>query len=141
VLKTSNHISSPYLIINFILAGIILLVFLYSGIFSARKDNYPLPSFYEGITGETSPSSGLSKSFSEIIRGNFEAASAYNESGILIFSFFLIQLILRIGFSLLLTRRFIAHKWLVLTDIILSSSLFVYCFRDMIRFFFALNTA
>lgn len=139
--KKSNHIRSPYLIINFILAGIILLVFIYSGIFSAQKDNYPLPSFYEEITGQTSPSTGLSKSFSEIIRGNFESASEYNKSGILIFLFFLVQLILRICVSLLLIRRIIPKKWLAITDIILSTSLFIYCFRDMIHFYISVITS
>jgi len=141
VQKNSNHIRTPYLIINYILAGIILLVFLYSGIFSAGKDNYPLPSFYEEITGETSPSSGLSKSFSEIIRGNFEAGSTYNESGILIFAFFLVQLILRISTSLLLLRSIIAQKWLARADIILSTFLFIYCFRDMIHFYISAISA
>ena len=139
--KKSNHIRTPYLIINYILAGIILLVFIYSGIFSAGKDNYPLPSFYEEITGETSPGSGLSKSFSEIIRGNFEAGSAYNESGILIFAFFLVQLIMRISASLLLLWKIMAQKWLARADIVLSILLFLYCFRDMIHFYLSVITA
>ena len=138
--KNINQIRTPYLIINYILAGIILLVFLYSGIFSAGKDNYPLPSFYEEITGESSPSSGLSKSFSEIIRGNFEAASSYNESGFLIFTFFLVQLILRMAVSLILIRGIMPDKWLARADIIFSTSLFIYCFWDMFRFYLSVIT-
>ena len=133
--KKSKRVRNPYLIINYTFAGIILLVFLYSGIFSARKDNYPLPSFYEEITGDTSPSTGLSKSFSEIIRGNFRAAAAYNRNGMLIFGFFLVQLVMRLAASLLLLKRLVQQKWLARIDIFLSLLLFVYCFRDMLLFY------
>jgi hypothetical protein len=135
VRKKSKRVSTPYLTINYTLAGIILLVFLYSGIFSARKDNYPLPSFYEEITGDNSPSTGLSKSFSEIIRGNFHTAAAYNKHGMLIFGFFLVQLVMRLAASLLLLRRLVQQKWLARADILLSLLMFIYCFREMLLFY------
>jgi hypothetical protein len=92
----------PYLIINLVLAGLIGLVFLYSGIFSAGKDDHPVPSFYEEITGKPSSSSGMSRAFSEIMRGNINSAREYNPDSPMIFAFFLIQGIQRLVVSLLL---------------------------------------
>ncbi len=80
-----------YRIINIILAGLMISIFIYSGLFSALADKHPVPSFYEEITGETSPSAGMSRAFSELVRGNIESARAYNEDGPLLFAFFLIQ--------------------------------------------------
>lgn len=94
----------PYLIVNLVLAGVCGLIFLYSGIFSAEKDNHPLPSFYEKITGHPSPSSGMSRAFSEIIRGNIASARRYNPDSVRIFAFFLIQGLQRIAVSLILIR-------------------------------------
>ena len=44
--------SEPYHIINLSFAGIILLIFIYSGIFSAEKNNYPIKSACEILTGQ-----------------------------------------------------------------------------------------
>jgi hypothetical protein len=92
----------PYFIINLVLAGLIGLAFLYSGIFSAERDNHPVPSFYEEITGKPSPSAGMSRAFSEIIRGNINSARQYNPDSPMIFAFFIIQGIQRLTVSLLL---------------------------------------
>jgi hypothetical protein len=96
--------TKPYLIVNLVLAALCGLVFLYSVIFSAGKDNHPLPSFYEEITGKPAPSSGMSRAFSEIVRGNFESARKYNPDSVRIFAFFAVQGIQRLVVSLLLIR-------------------------------------
>jgi len=110
------------------------LIFIYSGIFSASADRYPIPSFYEEITGSTSPSHGLSKSFSEIIRGNVQSARQYNKDGILIFSFFLVQLIMRTATTLILAYRLMKKNVLIISDVIISILLFLYCFHNLIGF-------
>ncbi len=56
--------NEPYITINFILAGVILLIFIYSGFFSPDKDNYPVVCIHERLTGEQCASCGLSHSFS-----------------------------------------------------------------------------
>jgi hypothetical protein len=122
----------PYLIVNFILAGLAGLIFLYSGIFSAEKDNHPLPSFYEEVTGQASPSSGLSRAFSEIIRGELDSARGYNPFSLLIFAFFLIQFFQRIMVSVLLYRGRIRTGPLLLADVIISVGMLLYCFRGLI---------
>jgi hypothetical protein len=109
-----------------------MLVFIYSGIFSAGGDKYPVPSFYERITGTSSPSHGLSKCFSEIIRGNLDSARRYNENGILIFSFFLVQLALRLAINITLVRRLLKPRLLLLLDVIFTILLFLFCFHNLI---------
>jgi hypothetical protein len=124
--------NKPYLIINLILAGIIGLIFLYSGLFSAGKDNHPIPSFYENITGQPSPSGGLSRAFSELIRGNLDDARRYNPFAPLLFAFFLIQGIQRLMVSLLLVKTRTNKKHLLLADVSITITLFIYCFWGMI---------
>lgn len=121
-----------YRVINIILAGLISLVFIYSGLFSASAGRHPVPSFYEKITGETSPSSGMSRAFSELVRGNIESARKYNEDSPLIFAFFLIQLVQRIAIWLLLIKKGLSQKKLLCADIAVSSCLFLYCFKGQI---------
>jgi len=123
-----------YLTLNFSFTGIILLVFLYSFIFSAEKDNHPIPSFYSRFTGKKSPTTGLSRSFSEIIRGRWKAGRKWNENGIPLFSFFLIQLFLRLGISFLILKTKIPVPALSRIDGALSFLLFLYYFRHLLAF-------
>jgi hypothetical protein len=112
-----------------------MLIFIYSGLFSAEKGNHPIPSFYEELSGETSASSGLSRSFSEIIRGRFKSAGEYNPNGIPVFIFFLVQLFQRLSVSLIIHRKNIAFDRIVLVDSLSSAILFLYCFRGLIKVF------
>jgi len=109
------------------------MIFIYSGLFSAEKDNHPIPSFYEELTGETSASSGLSRSFSEIVRGRFDSAREYNPNGIPVFLFFFIQFFQRLIVSIILHRKIIAVNRLTLMDTVTSIIMFLYCFRGLIR--------
>lgn len=122
----------PYHIINLCFAGIIIMIFIYSGIFSAEKENYPIKSACKTITGEPCKSTGLSRSFSEIVRFKFESAKSYNKFGIKIFLFFLIQLFLRIITSISLRYKLLRQKQLVIADSIVSFGLYLFCFWEMI---------
>jgi len=122
----------PYLIINLILAGMIGLIFIYSGLFSAGKNNHPIPSFYENFTGQPSPSGGLSRAFSEIIRGNPDSAREYNSHSPPIFAFFLIQGIQRVLVSILLVKTRTNKKHLLLADVLITIALMIYCFSGLI---------
>ena len=125
-------LKEPYSIINLSFAGVILLIFFYSGIFSADKNNHPIKSACANIEGQACKSEGLSRSFSEIVRLNFKSAKSYNKYGIRIFSFFLVQLFLRIAFSFLLHNKVIIRKNLIIMDTIVSILLYVYCFWGLI---------
>ena len=118
----------PYHIINFVLAGIISLVFLYSAFFTARADRHPVPSFYEETTGQKAPSAGMSRAFSEIIRGKIRSARAYNPDSPMVFLFFLVQLVQRIGASLLLYYGRLIKRHLLLADVSFSLLMFLICF-------------
>ena len=131
-LRRRRTLNRPYYIVNLSLAGIIMMVFIYSGLFSAKEDNHPIPSFYEKITGEPAPSSGLSRAFSEIVRGNLDAARGYNSDSLLIFSFFLIQFMQRIFVTLLLYKQIPRIQYLFTADLAISILLFLFCFKGQL---------
>jgi Protein of unknown function (DUF2752) len=122
----------PYLIINMIFAGVILLIFAYSGIFSPDKDNYPITCIHEQLTGEPCVSCGLSHSFSLIVRGRIEEASRWNRYGMRIFLFFASQLILRVAFSVFYLKYTDTRKQLIIADCIGSGILFLLAFWPFI---------
>lgn len=121
-------LNQPYLVINLVFAGIILLILLYSAVFSPDKDNYPVPCIHEKITGQECPSCGLSHSFSLILRGRIGEAYDWNSNGMRVFLFFVCQLLMRIFFS----RAYIADQesamQLIIFDIAASSVLFLITF-------------
>ena len=124
----------PYNKINLIFAGIIVMIFVYSGIFSAEKSNHPVQCVHERLTGEPCPTCGLSHSFSEIIRLNFENAREWNQNGIPIFLFFLIQFLLRIGITIIYQNEIFSIKKILYFDISFSIVLFIVCFRRLLAF-------
>jgi hypothetical protein len=119
--------NEPYLIINIIFAGVILLIFLYSGFFSPDKDNYPVICIHEKITGEPCVSCGLSHSFSLIVRGRVEEAYKWNLYGMRIFLFFALQLGMRVAFSCFYLKYPDTRRQLIIVD----------CFGSGIIFFIA----
>ena len=119
---------APYIKINLVFSLIILFVFAYSLSFSARKQNHPIPSFYSKISGKESISSGLSKSFSEVIRGNLKQAKEYNIYGPRIFMFFLAQFFFRIIFSFLYRGDLVSCLSVIISDSVISVILFIICF-------------
>jgi hypothetical protein len=125
--------SESYIAVNIIFAGIIVLIIIYSGIFSAQKNNHPIPS---GCIVQPCASTGLSRSFSEIVRFRFESAKKFNANGIPIFLFFFIQFWLRLSFSWLYSKFLRCQKTIILTDAIFSVILFVITFRNFIFLLF-----
>ncbi|MBN1791938.1 MAG: hypothetical protein JW830_15675 [Bacteroidales bacterium] len=120
--------TNNYLIINLIFTGLILILILYSFIFSAEGSKHPVPSA-GGLTGQTLPSTGLSRSFSEIVRLEFDQARKYNPFGIRIFSFFFLQLLLRItGSFAVFYAGSEKLRFMVIADAVFSSILFILCF-------------
>ena len=132
----SRFRSEPYLLINFILAGVILLIFIYSGIFSPDKNNYPVVCIHEKLTGESCASCGLSHSFSLILRGRISEASEWNIYGLRVFIFFAAQLIMRVVFSVFYLRYPDSGKQLVTYDIAVSLMLFLVSFLPFIKWIF-----
>jgi hypothetical protein len=121
-----------YLIINFVLAVVILLVFAYSGIFSPDKNNYPVVCIHEKISGEPCFSCGLSHSFSLIVRGRLDEAYQWNVNGIRVFLFFVSQLLMRIVFSFYYLKDGVNRKGLINFDIAGSILIFAIVFYPFI---------
>jgi hypothetical protein len=124
--------NEPYLVINIIFAGVILLIFLYSGIFSPEKDSYPVICIHEKLTGEPCVSCGLSHSFSLIVRGRINEAYNWNHYGIRIFLFFALQLVMRAAFSIFYLKYADTRKQLILVDCIGSGIIFLVAFWPFI---------
>ncbi len=126
----------PYIIVNIILAGVIVLVMIYSAIFSPDKDEYPVVCIHEKITGEPCVSCGLSHSFSLILRGRLDEAYQWNVYGMRVFLFFSLQLIMRILLSFFYIRFIDTRKQLIIMDIIGSVLLFLISFRQFFAYIF-----
>jgi hypothetical protein len=126
----------PYLLINIILAGIILLIFAYSAFFSPEKDKYPVICVHEKLTGEPCVSCGLSHSFSLVLRGRISEAYDWNVYGFRVFIFFASQLVMRIVFSFLYLKHPDTGKQLIIYDIAISVMLFLVAFLPFIEWIF-----
>ena len=152
---------SPYQMINILTGLVIVMVFIYSGIFNTGDGYYPVECAHVSIYGEDCPTCGLSKSFSEMVKGNFSSASEYNRNGPLLFAFFISQLFLRTiaGVFLLRMERISTRnpgeinaplesrsgtrypgsadqkkKTLIFSDAAVSFVLFIVCFRNLLVF-------
>jgi hypothetical protein len=128
--RIKNH---PYLIINIAFAGVILLVFAYSGIFSPDKNNYPIVCIHEKLTGAPCFSCGLSHSFSLIVRGRLEEAYHWNVYGMRLFLFFISQFLMRIVYSIFYLKNEENRKWLIIYDIAGSILIFAIAFYPFFR--------
>ena len=126
-----------YRIINIIFAGIIGLVFIYSCLFLPDGGKHLIPSFYTDITGNMSPSLGLSRAFSALVRGDLSLANQFNPYAIHIFTFFCFQLTYRL-ISLMIDRiPFVNKKLWICLDIFITIFLFLIVFYPLI--FFTIN--
>ncbi len=133
-MSNSAQTKKNYQLINLSLVSIIFCIFIYSSLFSPEESKHPIPSFYTQITNGTSPSTGLSRSFSAIVRGDLLLAKSYNPIGLPIFLFFSLQFIFRSLSLLLIKERFKFIKPLILVDISLSIVGFYLAFRPLIVF-------
>jgi len=124
----SGFRNEPYLIINIFFAGVIALIFAYSGIFSPEKDNYPVTCMHEQLTGEHCISCGLSHSFSLIVRGRIAEAYDWNMYGMRVFLFFASQLIIRILYSFFYLKNPETRRELIITDCVGSGIIFLIAF-------------
>lgn len=144
-LSEQNHISQgfglafnrePYHIVNFALATIIALVFIYSAVYTPDRNDYPVVCIHEKITGQQCVSCGLSHSFSLIVRGRISEALDWNSYGIRVFLFFALQLIMRVVCSANYSRNPGTGKELIILDASVSAVMFLITFIPFIRSFF-----
>ena len=129
-----NSAREPYIAVNISLAAVIFMIFLYSAIFSPEKNNYPVVCIHEQLTGKPCVSCGLSHSFSLAVRGKFNEAQSWNPYGIRIFSFFLIQLAMRLSLTAVYLKLQGSRRIIVLFDAIISSLLFLVAFYPFLKY-------
>jgi hypothetical protein len=130
-----------YFLVNLSFLVIILAVFGYALFFGTSGRIHPLPSGSALFTGKPSVSTGLSRSFSALMRFDAERARMYNRHGIRIFLFFLIQLAMRIGALVFCLHAEAGKKQnRVHVDILLSALLFVISFWPFLTAFVKMIT-
>lgn len=127
LLKPNEIFVNNYKIINIIFAGIFGIVFLYSGIFSAQKNNHPIPS---ACVVKPCTSTGLSRGFSEMLRLNISSAKQYNKHVVSVFLFFVIQFLLRLAIVFYINKK--NAKTIMFIDIPVVVVLYLYCFSGLI---------
>lgn len=130
--KIRVSLREPYIFINTVLAGVILMIFIYSVIFSPEKNSYPVVCIHEKISGEPCISCGLSHSFSLLVRGRLAESQQWNIYGLRVFLFFAAQLIMRIYFSLLYARFTGIRRNLIIYDIAGSLIIFILSFSQFL---------
>lgn len=130
-------LNEPYLVINLVFAGIIVLILSYSAIFSPEKDNYPVPCIHEKITGGECPSCGLSHSLSLIVRGRIGEAYEWNNNGMRVFLFFVSVLLMRIFFSRAYLNYPGSRRELIILDITGTLILFLIAFIPFVVYLFS----
>lgn len=135
-LSIKEGLTEPYLIINIALAGVIMLIMIYSGIFSPDKNDYPVVCIHEKLTGEPCVSCGLSHSFSLILKGRIDEAYQWNQNGMRIFIFFAAQFLMRIVFSMTYLNHPGSRKQLIFYDVTGSSLLFLTAFMPFLIYIF-----
>ncbi len=126
----SDHRS--YQTVNLLFAGAILLVWGYALAYPPTG-GHPVPSLYTLLSGEPSPTAGLSRSFSAILRGDLSLARDLSPYGIPLFLFLLIQLIMRITAFVLLKRHVLPLRRILTADVILSVLLFLLCYGSLLK--------
>lgn len=123
----------PYLTINLVFAGLILLILAYSAIYSPDRNDYPVQCVHEQLTGQPCASCGISHSFSLIVRGRISEAYEWNQNGMRVFIFFVAQAVMRLVFSLFYFRYKPSRRQLILYDIAGSVLMFLISFMPFIR--------
>jgi hypothetical protein len=122
-----------YFSINAILAGVILFIMGYSAFYSPDEDKYPVPCIHEKITGEPCPSCGMSHAFSLIVRGRIDEAHDWNSVSLRIFSFFVIQLVMRVALGIWILTGGRHIRQVAIADAVLSSAMTLFAFYPFLR--------
>lgn len=117
-----------YLRFNLIIAGIIAVILLYAGFFC--YSNHSVACAYKAATGLDCPTCGLTRSFHAFLTGNWSRAMTLNKHALLLFSFFALQLLLRV-LLLLLNKKLSLYRTQC-ADLVFSATLFLVCFCPLI---------
>jgi Protein of unknown function (DUF2752) len=121
-----------YAYLNYIVAGMILVIFLYAAIYHSDSNYQPIKCVHEELLGKRCPTCGLIDGFSAIIKGRFNDAQIVQPNSIKVFLFLMVQLLMRAVALILLRKTRIPLKTILRTDVILSLLFFILAFKNMI---------
>lgn len=122
---------STYAFFNILFIGILVSIFVYSGVFSADENNHPIDCYF-AQRGIQCPTCGISRGFSEIMEGHLSRAQEYNANSLRLFLFFVIQLLLRIV-ALVVDKRINKTKQIVIVDGFQAALLAIICFYPIFK--------
>lgn len=121
---------STYLLFNKIIAATLAAIIIYFGIYPLFGD-YAIKCQVLQATGHPCIGCGLTRGIHEGILFHFDRAKQWNESSLLLLSFFVTSILLRIITSILIVKTSPErHLNIILfTDLTISLILFLFCFR------------
>lgn len=127
--------NSPYTIINYLIAGLIGVIFLYVYCYPwLNPIGLTIPSGCHDLPFALCKSRGLTRGFAQMIRFNYDEAISFNPYCWRIFSFFLFQFIARFIFIQLAKKT--NPKRILISDIFLSTIHFIYSMMVLSPFYY-----
>jgi hypothetical protein len=114
------------------MAGLLGMMLVFFAFYQPEEDPFPIQSQYHLLNDGKTNSTGLTRAFSRIMSLQFEAAKQYNPYSLQVFSFFLVQFLLRITLFVVVLYNRVRNK-MILLDAGMSVTLFLFCFKDLIR--------
>jgi hypothetical protein len=121
---------SSYLLFNKIIAATLAAIIIYFGIYPLFGD-YALKCQILQATGHPCIGCGLTRGIHEALMFHFDKARQWNDSSLLLLSFLVITILLRLATSVLITTASLQKRIRIIlfTDVTISILLFLYCFR------------
>jgi hypothetical protein len=121
---------SSYLLFNYTIAAMIAAIFFYCGIYN-HLGSYAVKCSVEQATGRPCIGCGLTRGMHQAMMLHFDKARQWNESAVLVFTFFLTMLAIRLLLNLVVIKNTSA-VWLyyiLYSDVVIAILLFLYCYR------------
>lgn len=121
---------SSYLLFNKIIAAIFAAIIIYCGIYPLLG-NYVVQCAVEQATGHPCIGCGLTRGIHQALLLDFNKALQWNESSLLILSFLVLVLIMRLLTSILVKKASSQKRinLILVSDIAISLALYLFCFR------------
>ena len=122
---------STYLLFNKIIAATLAAIIIYFGVYPLFGD-YALKCQVLQATGHPCIGCGLTRGIHEAILFHFDKALQWNNSSLLILSFLVITILLRLITSILIIRANLQKRLgiILYADLTIFILLFLYCFRN-----------
>ena len=121
---------STYLLFNKIIAATLAAIIIYFGIYPVFGD-YAVKCAVEQATGHPCIGCGLTRGIHQALMFHFDKALQWNDSSILVLSFLVITIILRLVTSLLILKTISERriKIVLFIDLTVSLCIYLFCFR------------